>query len=157
MIGDGKLAALYARAPEPSEPERTPIEEQLAACRVLAEALGYAVSDEATFQDAGLGRTMARPGISAMIALIAAGGVDAVVVQSVGRLAQPESTPLEALLKELRRRGIRLYLAHVPRGYRYDPATGELVDDPEEVAEATLDAWRAPAYLPVPRRDWEGL
>lgn len=152
-IGDGEAAAIYTRAPEPSEPQRTPVEEQIAACRALAETLGYAVADEAVFSDTCSGHTLARPGLSALIGHLAAGGVGALIVYGVDRIAKRETTPLELLLRELSRREIRLYIAHVPRGYRYDPATGRLLDDPDEVDAANREEWRPPESYPVPRLD----
>src|SRR5438067_1388054 len=50
-VGAGRQAALYARAPQPSERDRTTAAAQLAACRALAAELGYAVADEATLAD----------------------------------------------------------------------------------------------------------
>ena len=152
-VGDGKAAAIYARAPEPSEPQRTPVEEQIEACRRLAETLGYAVSREATFTDTGTGHTLARPGLSALIGHLAAGGVGALVVYGVDRIAKRETTPLELLLRELGRREIPLYIANVPRGYRYDPATGRLLDDPDEVDAANREEWRPPESIPIPRSE----
>lgn len=152
-IGYGKAAAIYARAPEPSEPQRTPVEVQVEACRALADVLGYAVPDEATFTDTGAGHTLARPGLSALIGHLAAGGAGALIVYGVDRIAKRETTPLELLLRELGRREIPLYIANVPRGYRYDPTTGRLLDDPDEVDAANREEWRPPEFYPVPRLD----
>lgn len=149
-IGAGRTAALYARAPEAYEQYRAGVDEQLAACRALAGELGYAVSDAATLGDAMPGTTAERPGLTALIGLLARGEASAVIVARLDRLGKPESEFLEALLKELRRRGIPLYLAETPRGYAYDPATGKLVHDAAEVAAANREDWRPPDYIAVP-------
>ena len=151
-IGTGRVAAIYARAPEPYEHERPSLAEQLDACRELAVELGYTVTDEATLTETGPGTTVARPGLTALLGLLAHGRVGAVIVYTLDRLARPESKPLEALLKELRRREIPLYVAKIPNGYWYDPATGTLANDPEAVAAASREEWRPPEYI-IPRED----
>jgi hypothetical protein len=157
-VGAGLLAAIYTRAPEPSEPEQATVAEQLASCRSLAAELGYDVSEEATITDTGSGTVLGRPGLSALLALIAGGRVAAVFTHTASRLGRPESRPLEALLKVLRARGIPLYVARIPRGYRYDPATGDLAGDAEEIAAANREEWRPPERVPIPREalgDWD--
>ena len=149
-IGAGRPAGIYARAPQPSDRERTPIEEQIAACRALAGELGYTVADESTVTDTGAGRSIRRPGLTALLGLLAERRVAAVIVYTLDRLARHESTTLDALLKELRRREIPLYVAKVPKGYRYDPTTGELLNDPEAVAAANREEWRPPEYIIIP-------
>lgn len=151
-VGTGKQAAVYARAPHLAEHDRTSVEEQVAACRALADELGYTVAEDAVLSDVGPASTPSRPGVTALLGLVAARRVDAVVVYTVDRLARQESKPLELLLKGLRVRGIPLYIARTPRGYRYDPATGMLVDDPEAVSAANQEEWRPPEYLPIPRK-----
>ena len=150
-VGAGRLAALYAREPGLSEHERTPVGEQLEACRALASQLGYATSDEATLADTGPGTTMSRPGLTALLGLITQHRVAAVVVYTLDRLARHEGVLLDALLKELRRREVPLYVARTPKGYRYDPATGELAYDTEAVAAANQEDWRPPEYIIIPR------
>ncbi len=150
-IGTGKHVAIYARAPHLAEHDRTSVEEQVAACRALAEELGYTVAQDAVLSDTGPASTPSRPGVTSLLGLIAARRVDAVVVYTVDRLARQESKPLEVLLKGLRLREIPLYVAKTPKGYRYDPTTGALVDDPEAVSAANQEEWRPPEYLPVPR------
>lgn len=152
-IGTGRRAAIYARASEPSERERTPVEEQIDVCRAVAAELGYAVADGAIYSDTGPGRAMARPGLTALIGALAQGRVTAVFVHTLDRLGRPESKPLTALLKELQRREIPLYIGKIPRGYSYDPATGNLLNDPDEVAAANLVEWRPPEYIIIPRED----
>ncbi len=152
-VGAGRTAALYARAPEAYEHNRTTIEEQLAAGRALAEGLGYTVSDAATFSDATPGTTAARPGLTALIGLVAKREADALIVHTLDRLGKPESELLEALLKQLRQRGVPVYLAKTPRGYGYDPATGKLIHDAAEVAAANREDWRRPDYILVPYED----
>lgn len=152
-IGMGRTAAIYARAPEPSEHARTPVAEQLAAGRALAEELGYTVTDETTLSDTGPGTRMARPGLTALLGLLAKGQADALIVYTLDRLGRPESELLDALLKELRRRDVPLYIAGIARGYRYDPTTGALTHDPGEVAAANREDWRRPEYIIIPRED----
>jgi hypothetical protein len=152
-VGAGRPAAIYAREPTLSEHERLPVEGQLDACRALAERLGYSVADEATFADAGPNTTMGRPGLTALLGLIAQRRVSAVITHTLDRLARPESKALEALLKELERRDMPIYVAKIPRGYSYDSGTGKLVVDPEAVAEANREEWRPPEYIPIPRED----
>ena len=143
-VGAGRVAAIYARTPESKEHDRTPVEEQVAACRALARELGYAVTQEAILTDTGPNTTLARPGLTALLGLIAEGGVGAVIVHTLDCLARAQSRPLEALLKELRRREVPLYVASVAKGYWYDPGTGELMSDPQAVAAASLDEWHPP-------------
>ncbi len=155
-VGAGRLAALYTRAPDHTDRERTDVEEQLRACRELAADLGYAVTDEATLSDSGPGTTMARPGLTKLLGLLADGRAAAVIVYRLDRLAKPESELLEALQKQLRRRGVPLYVARAPKGYRYDPATGALTHDPAEVAAANREDARPPEYIVIPREDERG-
>jgi DNA invertase Pin-like site-specific DNA recombinase len=150
-VGDGRAAAIYARAPGPAEHNRTPVAEQLAAGRALAERLGYAVTEETTLSDSGPGTTMARPGLAALFGLLANRRAEALIVYTLDRLAQSEGELLDALQKELRRREIPLYIANLPRGYRYDPTTGDLAHDPAEVAAANREDWRPPEYIVIPR------
>lgn len=156
-VGTGKQAAIYARAPHLSEHDRTSVEAQLEACRTLATELGYTVADEAALSDTGPATTLSRPGLTALLGLIATKRVDAVIVYTVDRLARLESKPLEALLKELRRREIPLYVAKAPKGYWYDPSTGMLKNDPVAVSAANLEEWRPPEYIPIPREYDEGV
>ena len=152
-VGAGRVAAIYARESESKEHDRTPIEEQLTACRALALELGYTVTDEATLRDTGANTTLERPGLTALLGLIARGDAGAVVTYTLDRLARPQSRPLEMLLKELRLREVRLYVAKAAKGYWYDAVTGELVSDPQAVAAAQLEEWRPPDYVIVPRED----
>lgn len=152
-VGAGRRAVLYARAPEAYEHNRTTIAEQLAAGRALAEALGYSVTEAATFSDALPGTMAARPGLTGLIGLIARHEADAVIVHTLDRLGKPESELLEALLRQLRQRGAPVYLAKPPRGYSYDPASGKLVHDAAEVAAANREDWRRPDYIRVPYED----
>lgn len=156
-IGAGVVAAIYTRAPEPSEHTRTPVTEQLDVSRALAIELGYTVTGEATLSDTGPGTTMARPGLTALLGLITGGRLGAVIVYTLDRLVRPEGQALEALLKELRRREIPLYVAKIPRGYWYDPPTGRLVSDPEAVKAASREEWRPPEYIIIPREDGRDL
>lgn len=149
-IGEGRTAVLYARAPHPSEHYRVPVEEQLDACRALAAELGYAVPEEAVLQDTGSGTTLSRPGITALMRIVTGGRADAVIVHALDRLARLDSRPLEALLRELRRRSVPVYVANPPQGYRYAPATGKLVHDDAAVAAANREEWRPPEYIIIP-------
>ncbi len=150
-VGDDRTAALYARTPEPSDHARTPVEEQLAACRALASALGYNIGDDTTFTDTSPASTLTRPGLTALLGLIARREVHAVIVYTLDRLARPETRQREILLKELQKRNVPLYVAKIPNGYRYDPVTGNLLAAPE--AGATLEDWRPPEYIIIPRED----
>src|SRR5437764_14083401 len=152
-VGAGRQAALYARAPQPSERDRTTAAAQLAACRALAAELGYAVADEATLADDAPNTTASRPGFAALLRLLADGRAGAVIAYTLDRLAREESELRETLLKELRRRAIPLYVARVPAGYRYDPATGVLTHDDAAVAAANREPWRPPDHIVIPRED----
>ncbi len=152
-VGRGRQAAIYARAPSPSDRERISVEEQLEACRSLAAELGFTVATDAVFTDVGPGTGLGRPGLSALLRAIAQGDVEALFVYTLDRLARAGSNPLEALLKELRRRERPLYLGKTPKGYRYDPATGTLAAEPEAGATANLEEWRPPAEIIIPRED----
>ena len=149
-VGEGRSAVLYARAPDHTEWDRTPVDEQLAACRGLADELGYEVADEAVLTDEGPGTSSARPGLTRLLGLVAEGRAAAVITHTLDRLARDGGTLRETLLRELRRRELPLYVAKVPRGYRYDPATGKLTHDPAEVAEANREDWRPPEYIVIP-------
>lgn len=149
-VGAGRPAAVYARAPQPNEREDTPLREQLERCRALAAELGYTTPEGATLADDAPATTLARPGLTTLLRLVIEGGVSAVFVHSVDRLGRPESRALEALVKELRRREVRLYVARTVRGYRYDPRTGELRIDAEEVAASNREEWRPPERLIIP-------
>jgi DNA invertase Pin-like site-specific DNA recombinase len=126
------------------------VEEQLAACRALAATLGYAVDDGATIGDEGPNTSLARPGITTLIGLVARDGAAAVIVHTLDRLGRPESEGLEALLREFRRRAVPIYIARTPKGYDYDPATGKLRHDPVAVAAANREDWRPPEYIVIP-------
>lgn len=152
-IGVGRVAAIYARAPEPSDLDRTTVAEQLDAGRALAAELGYTVAPAATLSDSGPGTTMARPGLTTLLGLIAKGEAGAVIVYTLDRLARLEGEALRALLKELRRRETPLYVAKRAKGYRYDPKTGALLHDPEAVAAANREDARPPQYIVIPRED----
>ena len=152
-VGKGRLAVLYARSPDHTEWDRTPLDEQLAACRALADELGYAVADEAVLIDEGPGTGSARPGLTRLLGLVAEGRAAAVITHTLDRLARDGSTLQETLLRELRRRELPIYVAKVPRGYRYEPATGKLTHDPAEVAEANREDWQPPKYIVIPVDD----
>ncbi len=117
----------------------------------LARALGYAVTAEATLSDTGPNATLARPGLTALLGLLATGAVAAVIVHTLDRLARPQSLALEALLTELRRRAVPLDIARAPKEYWYDPAAGTLLSDAQAVAAASREEWRPPEYIIIPR------
>ncbi len=150
-VGAGRTAAIYGRVPESNEHDKTPLEEQLAACRTLAGELGYDVTNDATLSDTGPNTTLARPGMTVLLGLLAEGELTAVIAHSLERLARPQSKAMEVLLKELRRRGVSLYVAKTPQGYRYEPETGNLLGDAEAVAAASQQEWRPPDYINLPR------
>lgn len=152
-IGAGRAALIYARESQYNERDRTPVEEQLAACRALATALGYTIADDTTIVEQGSNASIARAGMTALIGLIAAGRATAIVTYTLDRLGRPESEGIEALLREMRRREIPLYLARTPRGYAYNPATGRLVTDAAEVHAANREDWRPPEFIIIPREN----
>ncbi|HEX5502514.1 MAG TPA: recombinase family protein [Thermomicrobiales bacterium] len=152
-VGAGRIAALYARAPDRTERERVAVAEQFDACRALADHLGFAVGAATMLTDEGTGASPARPGLTALLGLIAAGEVAAVITYTLDRLAKPDSQLQETLLRELRRREIPIYVARLPRGYGYAPATGALTSDPAEVAAANREDWRPPNYIVIPTHD----
>ena len=73
--------------------------------------------------------------------------------QRLDRLGKPESEGLNALLRELRRREIPLYLARVPLGYGYHPGTGKLTHDAEAVHRGNMEDWRPPEFIIIPREN----
>jgi hypothetical protein len=150
-VGSGKMALVYAREPQYNERERTSVDDQLIACRALAHSLGYEVSGEVHLIDRDPNSAMSRPGMNTLISLVASGKIGAIVTYSLDRLGKPESEGLEALLRELRRRQIPVYLARTPKGYSYDPTTGRLIHDDEEVHRANMEGWRAPEFIVIPR------
>lgn len=150
-IGTGRRAVVYVRHPQFNERDRTTAPEQLQACLALADDLGYTVDDDTRIQEDLPNSSLARPGISRLIGLVANGEVAAVIAHTLDRLGRPESEGLEALLRELRRREVPLYMAKAPKGYRYDPANGKLIHDPELVAAANREDARPPEYIVIPR------
>lgn len=150
-VGAGHLSALYVRAPDHTEWDRTSGATQLAACQALATELGYTIRDDAIFQDEDGGANASRPGLLSLLRLVNSGQVGAVVVYTLDRLAREGSALREALLKEFRRRDLPLYVARMPRGYRYGPMTGALQHDPAEVAAANQENWRPPEFIVLPR------
>lgn len=152
-VGSGKVAAIYLRAPDRTENDRTSVEAQLGACRALAEELGFTVEPGAIFEDSGTSASSARPGLSALFQEIGERGVEAVIVYQLDRLARGGGTLEEALLKELRRRKVQLYLANVARGYQYDERTGRLRRDDAEIAAANRAEARPVEYVVIPVED----
>jgi len=152
-VGAGREAAIYVRAPQHNELDRTTVEEQLEACRTLAERLGYSVGDRGVLSDDAPNTTANRPGLIALLGQAARGEIASVVVYKLPRLVQANSAMQDAFLKELRRREIPLYVAATPKGYGYDPATGRIEHDDAEVAEANLEEWRPPTHYVIPRED----
>jgi hypothetical protein len=150
-IGAGQRAVIYARAPQYNEHDRTTVEEQLAACFALAEHLGYTVEADAVVQEDAPNSSLLRPGMTKLIGLVAQQQGTAVITHTLDRLGRPQSEGLEALLRELRRRSVPLYVAKIPRGYGYDPATGKHTHDPALVAAANREDARPPEYIVIPR------
>ena len=150
-IGAGQRAVVYARAPQFNEHDRTPVEEQLRACLALAEQLGYTVEAEAVLQEDAPNSSLVRPGMTKLIGLVAQKQGTAVITHTLDRLGKLKSEGLEALLRELRRRSVPIYVAKIPKGYDYDPATGKIVHDPVLVAEANREDARVPEYIVIPR------
>ena len=152
-VGAGKAILIYAREPQYNERERTSTEEQLAAARALADHLGYTTADEFTIVEQGPNSSMGRRGVSQLIGHVAAGRVGAIVLHALDRLGRPDSESLEALLKELRRREVPLYIARTPGGYSYHPQTGKLIHDPEAIHAATMREWQPPDFIIIPREN----
>lgn len=150
-IGAGQRAVVYARAPQFNEHDRTPVEVQLDACLALAERLGYTVETEAVLHEDAPNSSLVRPGMTKLIGLVAQQQGTAVITYTLDRLGRLESEGLEALLRELRRRSVPLYVAKIPKGYEYDPATGKLINDPALVAAANREDARVPEYIVIPR------
>jgi len=150
-IGAGQRAVVYARAPQFNEHDRTPVEVQLDACLALAIHLGYTVEPQAVLQEDTPNSSLVRPGMTTLIGLVAQQQGTAVITHTLDRLGRLESEGLEALLRELRRRAVPIYVAKIPKGYSYDPATGKLTHDPALVAAANREDAREPEYIVIPR------
>ena len=90
-IGAGRRAVVYVRHPQYNERDRTPAAEQLAACLAVAADLGYAVDDDARLQEDLPNTSIARPGLTRLIGLVARGEADAVIAHTLDRLGRPES------------------------------------------------------------------
>lgn len=152
-IGSGKSILIYAREPQYNERERTTVEEQLAAAHRLADHLGYTTADELTIVEQGPNSSLGRRGVTQLIGHVAAGRVGAIVIHALDRLGRPESEGLAALLRELRRHEVPLYIARTPGGYSYHPQTGKLLHDPEAIHAATLREWQPPEFIIIPREN----
>lgn len=152
-IGEGRTILIYVRAPQYNERERTTVEVQLAAAHALAAHLGYTTAEELTIVEQGPNSSMGRRGVTQLIGHVAAGRVGAIVIYTLDRLGRPDSEALEALLRELRRRDVPLYIARTPDGYGYDPQTGKLLHDPEAIHAATLREWQPPEFIIIPREN----
>ena len=115
-IGAGQRAVVYARAPQFNEHDRTPVEVQLDACLALAIHLGYTVEPQAVLQEDTPNSSLVRPGMTTLIGLVAQQQGTAVITHTLDRLGRLESEGLEALLRELRRRAVPIYVAKIPKG-----------------------------------------
>ncbi len=135
-IGSGQRAVVYARHPQYNEQDRTSAEAQLSACFAVAATLGYSVATEAIIEEDTPNSSLARPGITRLITILAQGNATALITYSLDRLGRIDSEGLEALVRELRRREIAIYVGRIPKGYRYDPQTGEPLHDPALIAAA---------------------
>lgn len=149
-VGAGKSTAMYLRAPDRTENDRTSVEAQRAACQALADELGYTITTSAIFEDGGTSASSARPGLAALFRAIGDQHIQALITYQLDRLARGGGTLQEALLKELRRREVRLYLANIPRGYHYDTTTGKLYQDDAEIAAANKAPARPVEYVVIP-------
>lgn len=152
-VGTGKVILIYAREPQYNERERTTVETQLDAAHRLADHLGYTTAEELTIIEQGPNSSMGRRGVTLLIGHVAAGRADAIVIYTLDRLGRQDSEALEALLRELRRREVPLYIAHTPGGYSYNPQTGKLIHDPEAIHAATMREWQPPEYIIIPREN----
>jgi hypothetical protein len=152
-IGEGQTILIYVRAPQYNERERTTVEVQLAAAYALAAHLGYTTTDELTIIEEGPNSSMGRRGVTQLIGHVAAGRAGAIIIYTLDRLGRPDSEALEALLRELRRREVPLYVSRTPEGYNYHPQTGKLLHDPEAIHAATLREWQPPEFIIIPREN----
>jgi len=130
-VGAGRLAAIYTRKPVGSDRDRTPPERQREMCEELAVDLGYTTSEELVFADEGPPTSDSRPGLVALMQALIEGRASAVIVDRVDRIARYETKMLELFLNGLRNRHIPIYVARMPRGYRYDLESGRIVQDEE--------------------------
>jgi len=156
VIGMGRRAVVYVRHPQYNEHDRTTIEEQLNTCLAVAETLGYSVEGEAIIEENAPNSSLARPGITRLITILAQGNAAALITHSLDRLGRTDSEGLEALVRELRRRDVAIYVGRIPKGYRYDPQTGRLLHDPALIAAANREDARPPEYIVIPRETEQG-
>ena len=152
-VGEGQTILIYARAPQYNERERTTVEVQLAAAHALAAHLGYTTAEELTIVEDAPNSSMGRRGVTQLIGHVAAGRVGAIVIYTLDRLGRPDSEALEALLRELRRRDVPLYISRTPDGYSYHTQTGKLLHNPEAIHAATLREWQPPEFVIIPREN----
>lgn len=140
------MAAVYASAYPPSHTPKPDIAKQIESCRDLAARLGYTTTEGTTISDNLPSTDMARPGLSRLVGLVVGEEVQAIIVYTSDRLAKLDSKSFEVITNQLRQRNIPLYIANLPRGYEYDPQTGKLLSDTDEIIEAQAEEWRPPLY-----------
>ncbi|MCU0677657.1 MAG: recombinase family protein, partial [Myxococcota bacterium] len=84
----GARVAVYARYSSDRQSEAS-IEDQVRRCRAFAVDAGAIVDDALVFADYAVsGASLARAGLEAMLAAVAAGRVDAIVVEDMSRLSR---------------------------------------------------------------------
>lgn len=152
-IGTGQEIIIYVRESQYNEIDQPSVDEQLAAAQAVARDLGYTTADDLTIVESCPNSLLARDGIAQLIGHIASGRAKAIVTYTLDRLGRPASEGIEALLRELRRRGVPLYIARMPGGYAYAPQTGKLIHDPAAVHEANMREWQPPEFIVIPREN----
>lgn len=104
---------LYARFSSHLQNPRS-VADQLAACRARAQAEGWTIlgeyHDEAISGAAGLGEAQ-RPGMSALLARVEAGGIDQVLTEATDRIARHQGDAF-AVRELLQHAGTRLFTLH---------------------------------------------
>lgn len=116
-------AILYCRVSTEEQEHNNSLPTQLQACRRYAEQQGWSVVAE--LHDALSGALLDRPGLSKLRQVVAAGGVDAVIVYSQDRLTRSVAHML-LLRDELNAAGVALHA--VTRGASQDTPEGRLFD-----------------------------
>src|SRR5579875_3867544 len=83
-----RSAAIYARISSDTTGEALGVARQVAECRRLAEAKGWTVGDVYEDNDVSAYKTRTRPEYERMLADLAAGARDAVIVYNLDRLTR---------------------------------------------------------------------
>ncbi|MGI0156199.1 MAG: recombinase family protein, partial [Thermoplasmata archaeon] len=106
--------ALYARVSTGRQEQEKTIDSQIAALRSLAEAQGFAVSDEQVYRDEGYsGARLDRPGLDSLRDAAGDGRIGTLLVYDPDRLAR-NFVHQQVLLEELERRSVKVVFAQRP-------------------------------------------